>query len=683
MKFLISDDERQLDLLSDANIRLLQDGLEMPLVSRELTYAESADSEGRRRIRSKNQNAEGRVGITISGTSDSHFWGNVDNLLEIVESCHRNRGSIVYQPPGGTLVNWDVESITVTGLPQQGIELRSRRQQAEITFEVQPYGRLTEVTLSSGGTIDGPIDDVTVENVPGQVDSFGLLTLTDASTQTRQFVEVGVQHDFNPSSPEPLLLTAGTMAGAGGTLTGLSAAAGTASRPTGAYTTSSGNSFTLQSVVDTNAVAVATTSARPHKGLWKVRTRVQSNATSTLVRLAWRVGNGPWSREQWRSVPNSGTWQDIDLGTINIPQLSGTHSWEGRVEAVTQTGTATVNLDTVFFIPCDTYTKLRGSRTQDTGVVALVASDDFSTLSGTLSGGTVGYTASGTVTWSTSGATGDFTVDTTNDWLIRNQGGDAAVNTGRYARVGVQTLTGISAQAQIFAATGNNPTSVNGLFARWTDANNWVMARYTFASGVLGGSYRLQLLKRVSTTVTTLGTYEVQTGFIDITTGPIVSGFNDLRLDIDTSGRAIVYSNGQAVISVTDSDLATGGPLATGGYGIYHANTGTASTLDRFDNFTVRGASSALLVNPALYSSRTLNLSHQEALSASSDGTVNNPTPIVEGNYLKLPPATRNSDKARIVVRARRDDVDAGFADTGLTDKVTATVKATPRVTLE
>lgn len=683
MRFLISDDERELDLLSNANIRLLQDGLEMPLVARELTYAESADSEGRRRVRSKNQNAEGRVGVIISGTSDSHFWDNVDNLVEVVESCHRNRGSIVYQPPGGTLVNWDVESITVTGLPQPGIELRRRRQQAEVTFEVQPYGRLTEVTLSTGGTIDGPIGGVTVSSVPGQVDAFGLLTLTDASTQTRQFVEVGVQHDFNPSSPEPLLLTAGTMAGAGGTLTGLSAAAGTASRPTGAYTTSSGNSFTLQSVVDTNAVALATTSARPHKGLWKVRTRVQSNATSTLVRLAWRVGNGPWSREQWRSVPNSGIWHDIDLGTIDIPQLSGTHSWEGRVETIAQTGTATVNLDTVSFIPCDTYTKLRGSRTQDTGVVALVASDDFSTLSGTLSGGTVGYTASGTVTWSTSGATGDFTVDTTNDWLTRNQGGDAAVNTGRYARVGVQTLTGISAQARIFAATGSNPTSVNGLFARWTDANNWVMARYTFASGFLAGIYRLQLLKRVSSTVTTLGTYDVETGFIDITTGPIVNGFNDLRLDIDTSGRAIVYSNGQAVISVTDSDLATGGPLATGGYGIYHANTGTASTLDRFDNFTVRGASSALLVNPALYSSRTLNLSHQEALSASSDGTVNNPTPIVEGNYLRLPPATRASNQHRVVVRARRDDVDAGFADTGLTDRVTATIKATPRVTIK
>ena len=682
MKFLISDDERELDLLSDANIRLLQDGLELPLVSRELTYAESADSDGRSRIRSKNQNAEGRLGVTISGTSDTHFWGNVDNLLEVVESCHRNKGSLVYQPPGGTLINYDVESITVSGLPQRGIELKRRRQEAEVTFEVKPYGRLTEVTLSSGGTIDGPIGAVTVSNVAGQVEAFGALTLTEASTQTRQFVEVGVQNDFNAASPEPLLLTAGTMAGAGGTMTGLAAAAGTASRPTGAYTTSSGNSFTLQAVVDTNPVAVATTSARPHKGLWKVRTRLLSNATTVLVRLAWRVGNGPWAREQWRAVGTSGTWLDIDLGTIDIPQLSGTHSWEGRVEAVTNTSTATLNVDTVSFIPCDIYTRLRGSRTQDTGAVGLTASDDFSTLSGTLNGGTVGYTSSGTVTWSTSGATGDFSLDTTNDWLIRNQGSDTNANSGRYARVGVQTLAGIDISAKVFAPGVD--TSHNGLFVRWTDANNWLMARYrTIQTGYFTSQKQLQLFKRVAGTVTTLATYGVDVGFSDITSGPIVTGMNSLNIQVDTSGRVLVSSNGETVISVTDSDLATGGTLATGGYGIYHANTGTANTNDKWDDLSVRGVTSATLVNPALYSSRTLNLTHQEALSASSAGTVNNPTPITEGNYLRLRPATRNSDTSRIVVRARREDVDAGFADTGLTDKVTATVKATPRVTLK
>jgi len=679
MKFLICDDERELDLVTNANIRLAQDGLEMPLVAKELTYAESADSDGRRRVRTKHQNAEGRIGVNISGTSDSHFWGNVDNLAELVESCHRNRGSIVYQPPGGTAVIWDVEAITVTGLPQPGIELRRRRQQAEITFEVQPYGRLTEVTLSSGGTIDGPIGSVTVENVPGQVDAFGNLRLTDVSTQTRQFVEIGVQHDFNSASPEPLLLTAGTMAGAGGTLTGLSATAGTASRPTGAYTTSSGNSNTLRAVIDPNARAIATTSARPHKGLWKVRARVQSAAENTLVRLAWRTGDGAFNREQWRVVPSASGWYDLDLGVVDIPQMMGTHSWEGRIEAASQSGTANFDLDTVSFIPCDSYTRLRGSRTQDTPVDALVASDNFNRSAGTLNGGTVGYTPSGTVTWSTSGATGDFNIS--GNELIRNQGGDSNLNSGRYARVGNQTLAGIGLSAKVFLPT--NYGSYNGVFARFIDSNNWLMVRYYAVQGFLGADYYIELLKRVSGTVTSLGSWTRNAGFLDVSEGPILNGLNSLVLTVDASGNARVSSNGVTAITVTDSDFATGGTLASGGYGIYHANTGTASTNDKWEDFSVTGVSSATLDNPVVFSSRTVDLTHQAAVSASSDGSRMNRTPIVEGNYLKIPPATRNSDRHRIVVRSRRNDIDAGFADSGLTDKVTATVKATPRVILD
>lgn len=683
MKFLICDDERELDLVTDANIRLAQDGLEMPLVARELTYAESADSDGRRRVRSKNQNAEGRVGVNISGTSDDHFWGNVDNLVELVDSCHRNRGSIVYQPPGGTAVIWDVESMTVTGLPQPGIELRSRRQQAEVTFEVLPYGRLTEVTLSSGGTIDGPIGSLTVENVPGQVEAFGNLTLTDISTQTRQFVEIGVQHDFDSADPEPLLLTAGTMAGAGGTLTGLSATAGTASRPTGAYTTSSGNSNTLRAVVAANAAAIATTSARPHKGLWKVRARLQVNQENTFVRLAWRTGDGAFTREQWRVVPGASSWYDLDLGVLDIPEMTGTHSWEGRIEVQAQSGFVTADLDTVSFIPCDSYTRLRGSSSPDTNTFALTASDSFSTLSGTLNGGTVEYTPSGTVTWSTSGATGDFSFDTTNDWLIRNQGGDSDLESGRFARVGNLTASACTVSAEINMRDTQDMTA--GVFLRYVDANNFLLARFRkYSDGtILGLATRVELVKKVSGTFTSIATYG------NAFTAGYAFSWNTLTVSADASGNVLVktnrggFSSDVTKITTTDSALATGGALESGGFGIYHANTGTANANDAFDDFSVTGLNTATLINPVVFSSRTVDLTHQAAVSASSDGTKMNPTPIIEGNYLKLPPATRNSDKHRVVVRARRNDIDAGFADTGLDDDLTATVKATPRVTLK
>jgi hypothetical protein len=403
---------------------------------------------------------------------------------------------------------------------------------------------------------------------------------------------------------------------------------------------------------------------------------LQANQDNTLVRLAWRTGDGAFTREQWRVIPGASAWYDLDLGVLDIPEMTGTHSWEGRIEVQAQSGFVTADLDTVSFIPCDSYTLLRGASTPDTNTFALTASDSFSTLSGTLNGGTVEYTPSGTVTWSTSGtATADFTVDTTNDWLIRNQGGDSSLDTGRFARVGNLTLGACSITSKINFRSAT--TVVSGIIGRYVNDNNFLFVRLerNVQGGFTSNSVRLQ--KKQGGSFTVLGV--VGNAFLQL----FSDGWNTLAMQVDTSGNVVVTLNGQTVITATDSALATAGALASGGFGIYHANTGTANANDAFDDFSVTGLNAATLVNPVVFSSRTVDLTHQAAVSASSDGTKMNRTPIVEGNYLKLPPSTRNLDKHRIVVRARRNDVDAGFADTGLDDDLTATVKATPKVTLE
>jgi hypothetical protein len=225
-------------------------------------------------------------------------------------------------------------------------------------------------------------------------------------------------------------------------------------------------------------------------------------------------------------------------------------------------------------------------------------------------------------------------------------------------------------------------TMTAGVFLRYVDANNYLLARLRkYSDGFLGLASRIELVKRVSGTFTTIATYG------NAFAAGYVFGWNTLKASVDTSGNAVVTINvgfsDTTAISVTDTALATAGALASGGFGVYHANTSTANANDAFDDFQVTGLNAATLVNPVVFSSRTVDLTHQAAVSASSDGTKMNRTPIVEGNYLKLPPSTRNLDKHRIVVRARRNDVDAGFADTGLDDDLTATVKATPKVTLE
>ena len=679
MKLIISDNERELDVLSDPDIRLLQNGLEMPLVARELTYAESADSDGRRRVRSRNQNAEGKIGLHISGTSDSHFWGKVDNVIELVESAHRNKGSIVYQPPGGTAVAYDLESITVTGLPQEGIELRRRRADAEITFEVLPYGRLASTQLFSGGTLSGPIAGTAVQNVAGQVMALGDLELTDVSSQSRDFIEIGVQADFDPTNPEPLLLTAGTMSGAGGTLTVVTGTAGTASRPTGAYTTSGGNSFTVRTRLSTTPTACATTSARGHKGLWKIRARVQPSAANVRVRLAWRVGDGPWTRESWVSMPGEDAWFDLDLGTVDIPVLTGTHAFEARIEAASNSGYPNLDLDTVSLIPADRYLRLRGRTLSETNS-ELVAADDFNDhTAGTLTGKTPPVTAGGN--WTGAGDSDDFSVS--GGAVIRSAVSDTT-NTGRWATAGTTVATGVDVRCDL-NFSGVTPSGVfgpyAGVFARYVDTSNFLRAAFVTLSFLGYSTTTLLLQKRVAGTFTTLGTWSV-TGLIEP---------SRLALIVQSDGKVYVNVGSAGSESLTnriyyagDADLQTGGALDDGTYGIYHENTDNTVRSVTFDNFTVTPPTATTVYEQAVvFSGRKLQVTHEAALTTSSNGSYASGSPIREGNYLLMPPATRNGQKSRIVVRSRRDDVQNLAADAGLTDALTAKLSVTPRVLLK
>ena len=685
MKLVISDNERELDVLSDPDIRLLQDGLEMPLVARELTYAESADSDGRRRVRSKNQNAEGRIGLHISGTSDSHFWGKVDNVVELVESAHRNKGSIVYEPPGGTAVAYDLESITVTGLPQQGIELTNRRSDAEITFEARPYGRLAATQIISGGTLDGPIDYVTVQNVPGQVVAFGDLELTEVSSQTRDFVEIGVQADFDPTNPEPVFLTAGSMADSGGTLIGVTGSGGTASRPSGAYTTSGGNSYTVRATLSTTPSVVAKTNSLPHSGMWKVRARVQSSASNVRVRLSWRVGNSPFVDEAWQVIGASALWVDFDLATLDIPKLSGTQSFECRIEAAAGSSYPTLDIDSISLLPADRYLKLRGQQVSET-TSGLIAADDFDNqTAGTLNGKTPPITAGGN--WTGAGDSDDFSV-VAGGFVTRTAVSDSN-NAGRFMTAGTATATTISVRSDVGVYSSNLPFA--GLIARYTDTSNYLVARWTWFQGVFVGSwipftkFELILQKRVSGTLTEIG--RAPSGTVVTNQWP---GLHRLGLDVDASGNVKVLfgpfnsTSLTTVISVTDSALATGGSLASGRYGIYHENRNAAAQPADFDNFTATVPSASSTIDqPVVFSGRKLQVTNEAALTASSDGAYLANTPVREGNYLLLPPATRNGQKSRIVVRARRDDIEEQFEDTGLTDDLTAKLSVTPRVLLK
>jgi hypothetical protein len=504
-------------------------------------------------------------------------------------------------------------------------------------------------------TLDGPIDYFTVSGVTGQVPAWPDLTLTDPDTQARNHVEIGVQDNFDPDNAEPLLRNLAA---------GLTAQGGSSSTHSGSYSTN-----TVLAVLTTSPVSVCTAAGQAHKGKWKVRARVYPSATTVLVRLAWRAGNGPFAQEKWIAVPGNDAWYDLDLGTVDIKELPSGHTSEFRVEARSTEGVPTVHVDIMTLIPADSLAVLRGSTTEDTPTGAAVAAEDFSThATAALSGTTPLLVPSGN--WGVSGSGGTYYTSAARDAYIETSGDASTGLGGEFARLGTGTLTNGNISAQVETDYREYWT---GVFMRYTATNNWLAA--VFARGNMFSDRFITLIKDVAGTPTVMGITSCPTdSWIYMGAGST----GDVGVLTSSDGSSWTWR----ILVLADSDVATAGALASGGYGIYHTCWDTVDTSTaRFDNIAVVGdAELTSISNPALNADQTLSVLHNNAITATSTGS--NRTPIREGRYPRLLPATRNATDSRIVVRARRDDIDNGFADTGETDTLTGSLTVTPRVHL-
>jgi len=344
MSDLILDDSfRTLSLVGDSSGGegiTLQEWV-APLPTYEATYAEGPESEGRRKIRERPQNGQGSAKGFIGAQTEPNFWDYVDNLQEMVESVRREKGSLRYEPPhNGTAVTFDLETISVSGLPQHGVLLNSLTCEWEIALEALPYARLDPITVFTDQPISGPIGYVEVPSITGHVEAWAELTLADISSATRSHVEVGLQTDYAPAAPEPLLLNLAS----GLTVSGF---AGSSTTRTGSYSTN-----VARATLSASPVVVCSTTAQPHKDLWEGRTRVYPSSDDIRVRLSWRVGDGPITPERWITVPNSGNFYELALETISIRELVFNHSWTGYIEAYSPIGTAsTIDVDTILMVP--------------------------------------------------------------------------------------------------------------------------------------------------------------------------------------------------------------------------------------------------------------------------------------------------------------------------------------------
>jgi hypothetical protein len=522
-----------------------------------------------------------------------------------------------------------------------------------------------------------PLTEFEIPDVKGHVPAEGRLVVMQGGGSSQAHFEWGLEaRDYNRTVVPPLILDSAAMVpSAGSQVTG-----------TNKYDPDATGTNAIQSdaLSPTTAVTVAFTNARFHTGTYKVKARVSSGAAGVRARLAYQVGVSRYIENPYVPPLVGGINQEIDLGTVIIPEaVLGTHVWSGRIDAYSpEVPGATLVIDYLMFIPQERYGVARAPLVPVTPTTFSVL-DSFQQTSGALNGKALEIP---TQNWATSGATGDFTVVDASNHVERTAVSDANLNTGRYALGGTTNYGAIQVQAEVTgAAVGVDDQSRLGVLARYVDANNWIIAviqNYTAGVG-LSDRARLKVFKRVAGTVTQLGSKDLKDGSYFITERMVV-------LSVDALGvwQAYAYNVGSRqsstpLLSGFDTDLAAGGPLASGRVGLYDAYISASVRTRVFANFAAFASAQDVVMHP----SRNLEVRADRTERESSGGGVWGRVPEYRGDRFLVPAAGDEGYVSRIAAKARRLNVDEGLADSGVpssspflvSDPITVAVYLTPR----
>jgi hypothetical protein len=658
--FVISDGTRERELVYDGSEGIfLTEAPVLPLTANEVTYAETADGEGRRPLRKRPQSPTASAKVAISAYDPEVLRDLADDLQDLITSMDRSESATIRftLDDDADAVTYDVTVASVTGLPLGETIDSGLIENVDLQFECGPFGRLEPVSIFTNETFSGPVDSVEISGVPGHVDAWGALELSEASGEQRGFIEVGQADDYTLSESLQLALPDLSVSGTGGTSTTRS----------GSYSAN-----VARATIATGPTVVVKSDRLTHKGKKRMRTRVYASTEYVQVRLAWRVGDSAYSYSPWRSVPAASTWLEVVLDNVNIQPLpEGTHYWDFRIEARTTTGTATIDVDTCSAFPADRYCVLRQI---DEGAGMIVSAYDDGTLgSGALNGDSANIGGS----YTTSGGTGDFSTDGSNHRIQRTQTADSA-GAGRFALLPV-SHTDIDITVEFGISAGGATGAILGCCIRYVDPNNYVLVYAkadSFTSPPGASVWVGYLVKCVSGVRSTVATF----GFGVLATLPSLKA----RCVIDESGAYALTPTvngavGTEVVGV-ESSFATGGALESGSdLGWYDEYTSGTACTRWYDNLI---ASTTDAPSPVIYDSGALLLTHEAALRESEDGYTYGNIAGFRGKHLLIPPATLNEKKTLMAIRARRFNIDDGLIDSGLSDSLTGNLEVTPRVLL-
>lgn len=401
-----------------------------------------------------------------------------------------------------------------------------------------------------------------------------------------------------------------------------------------------------------------------HQGSYRVVARCSSpNGQSVSARFVWSVGDlaSPLSNKAW-TFPGANNFYLADLGQVRLDRGPvGTHRWQGQVQAQGVAGGEDITIDRLYLVPLDEAAFfLSAPLDMAPGKVPYSARDEFDQTAGNLAGKTAPIGG----TWAGAGDPDDFVVDATTASLTRtavSDSGAGAFESGRIALAGTGTTTSVASQVDISRDMATfNINTWRGLVARYVDINNMVVVT-TNDRFIVGTKYTIgpwiEVWKRVGGTWTR------------IAQGPFPNPTNltTLRAYIAASGKFIVWTvNGDTAsfnCAGQDTDLATGGALASGRNGLVDRNVSTTAATRTYDNHKVWVPAT----DAVIFAGRYCEVRTDGVFRTDPAGVGASPVARHIGDLPRLPPAGMEGRSVETIVVGSRGDLDQ-LPDSGIDD---------------
>lgn len=373
-----------------------------------------------------------------------------------------------------------------------------------------------------------------------------------------------------------------------------------------------------------------------HTGTYRMLARVASTSGTTVrLRSVYDVGdlvNPVENNADIKRLPGANNPYILDLGEVRIdPAPVGTHRWDWQIQGIGDAGGENLSIDKVWLANTDEVNSvLTAPLLAAASFTSFSARSEFTTESGAITGDSLQVGG----TWSGAGDSDDFSVSA--GIATRTANSDADANTGRYLRAGASTATTVTVQVdnQANAASG---ASRRGVFARYVDTSNWVMAHLTRS----GGADTLDIRQRLAGSVTTLASVPLS-GVLLSSSAP----YYTVRLTVVSDGRVLAWFGVRGAllsspVAVGSSGaLATGGALASGGFGIYDCETTSDTGSRNYDNFAAWTSQTEAVV----FTNQSAQLTTDGIFREDSGGTAYGPVSKVTGaNSIPRFPVPANS----------------------------------------